>query len=383
MITIKLPQIGLASVILILVLFACDDATMGSARIAHPTPENIPDEAKKIARHWEGTRSVDESLRNFAIRLAGAEKAFTIGALRGERYKVFGLIEDIGVDHKGRFYVLDSRLNEVRIFGRQGRFLQSFGAPGPGPREFQNPEGIEVEPQGVVAVLDAGLPGVKFFKRADSTFVRTLTVRPKLGPEGFCVLDDRIYMRAWRPQNDKMIHVFARSSGEYIDSFGGAYVAGNWLVKEQLSAGLLACDQDAQMIVTMFDRFPIIRGYSPDGRLKWTSVLADWRQQEIESYTTPDGRPGISYSAAQEYSTAEALADAPGKYVVIQVARHDSASIADRREWKELHTYVISSQSGKGVYIGHSLPRIGAMSRAWIYAASNTPFPQVYIFQYR
>ena len=51
---------------------------------------------------------------------------------------------NIAVDGDGRFYILETRSDEVRVFGDDGRFLFKFGQPGEGPGDFQRPHGIVI-----------------------------------------------------------------------------------------------------------------------------------------------------------------------------------------------------------------------------------------------
>ncbi len=51
---------------------------------------------------------------------------------------------NVAVDDQGRFFVLESRSAEVRVFDRDGGFLYKFGQPGQGPGDFQGPFGLAI-----------------------------------------------------------------------------------------------------------------------------------------------------------------------------------------------------------------------------------------------
>ena len=51
---------------------------------------------------------------------------------------------NVAVDEEGRFFVLETRNDEVRVFGADGEFVHSFGQMGEGPTDFQNPYGIVI-----------------------------------------------------------------------------------------------------------------------------------------------------------------------------------------------------------------------------------------------
>jgi DNA-binding beta-propeller fold protein YncE len=62
---------------------------------------------------------------------------------------------DAAVDAGGRIWVADGYGNaRLHVFDREGRHLESFGAPGHGPGEFGTPHGIWVDRQGRVLVAD-------------------------------------------------------------------------------------------------------------------------------------------------------------------------------------------------------------------------------------
>jgi hypothetical protein len=52
--------------------------------------------------------------------------------------EIFGRVENIIVDESGEVYLLDSQLNEIRVFSPTGEYLRSVGRVGEGPGEFRN-----------------------------------------------------------------------------------------------------------------------------------------------------------------------------------------------------------------------------------------------------
>jgi len=61
-----------------------------------------------------------------------------IGQLDGPEEFLFAGIADVAVNSKGDIYVADSRLNEIRKFDREGKYLLTIGRAGQGPGEFQS-----------------------------------------------------------------------------------------------------------------------------------------------------------------------------------------------------------------------------------------------------
>ena len=56
----------------------------------------------------------------------------------GSGDKDFGRIQNIEVSDDGRVFVLDSKLQKIFIFNKDGKFLSEFGKMGEGPGEFKN-----------------------------------------------------------------------------------------------------------------------------------------------------------------------------------------------------------------------------------------------------
>jgi len=54
------------------------------------------------------------------------------------------VLGNVAVDDQGRFFVLEARSAEVRVFDRDGAFLYKFGRPGEGPGDFQRPYGLVI-----------------------------------------------------------------------------------------------------------------------------------------------------------------------------------------------------------------------------------------------
>ena len=52
---------------------------------------------------------------------------------------IFARVSGMVTDGKGRLYVADSRTEDVRVFGADGRFLHRIGRKGQGPGEFDGP----------------------------------------------------------------------------------------------------------------------------------------------------------------------------------------------------------------------------------------------------
>lgn len=98
-------------------------------------------EAVNLAR-WGDTLEAEEELR--------------IGALTGNEHEVFGTVSDLAVTADGTIWVVDGQVPVIRRFDARGRYLGSVGRHGGGPGEYRRPVGLELLPDGGLALLDSG-----------------------------------------------------------------------------------------------------------------------------------------------------------------------------------------------------------------------------------
>lgn len=100
------------------------------------------------------------------------EEELRIGSVDGGGPTTFGELKALVVDFAGRIIVLESQAQEVRIFGRDGRHLATFGGKGGGPGEFENALGLMQTSDGLLYVPDQR-NARKSVLSADSGFLRS------------------------------------------------------------------------------------------------------------------------------------------------------------------------------------------------------------------
>lgn len=353
------------------------ERTASAGKILHPTSENIPAETD-LADVVSLESLPAGELQPFAERLAKARLVLTLGQLEGSPSTVFGAVKDVDAYVPGRFAVLDSRYNEVRVFDSNGTFMESFGRPGRGPNEFLAPEALESHGTDRFIVADRNAQ-VKVMERTATGMQQRVTIQLEFTPEDLCVLANDIVVQG--PTPGGMLHLYS-TDGRHLRSLGDGYRSSNPLVSNQLSDGRAACATEAGTIVAMLRYLPYVRGYGADGTLRWTSRLADFRTIGIEEGVEPDGQPYVVVGAgAGEYDQVEVLHALEDGMVIVQTSRHTPQSDQERREHAELRTYVLSARTGKGVYVGNTLPRVLDVAGNRIYAATNDPFPHVRVYE--
>lgn len=357
-------------------LWGCDEA-VSAGKIQHPTPDNLPADAEMadIIR-MNGNASLE--LQALAARLAGAREVLSLGALEGDRDSIFGAVADLRV-WRGGFAVLDSRYNEVRLYDARANLVEAFGSPGRGPNEFLSPDGLDSDQPDRFVISDRNAE-IKVFDRSSGVISHQSTIHLTFTPEDFCMLGERIFVQGMREAGGTL-HAYS-VGGKHLHSFGEPYTSENPLVRSQLSDGRVGCSDDARTVVAMYEHLPVIYGYTPDGRLRWRSRLADFHSISIEEGLEPDGQPYVLMgSNADAYDQVESLAAMPGGFMVLQIAHHTPQSTKEQGEYAELRTYLVSARDGKGIYVGNKLPRIHDVEDGSIFAAVDDPFPQVKVFE--
>lgn len=66
----------------------------------------------------------------------------------------------------------------------------------------------------------------------------------------------------------------------------------------------------------------------------------------------------------------------------MQVKRSGPNQAAQERDDLGTHTYVFSTTSGEGLYVGTDLPRVYRASGDRLYAAGNAEYPQLQVMAY-
>lgn len=346
----------------------------------HPSAANIPPDSEltHVLRRTRETNGV-QSLEELAARLDSVRRSSSLGVPQGESNLMFGRIEDVTVDPAGRLLVLDSRHNEVRVFGPAGTFIEAWGRPGTGAGSFRSPAMLAVGPKGEVIVADRG-NNLKLFQWFSSSYVFRSAIHVPFVPEDLCLLKDALYVRGWTPQN-LTINQYTKD-GALVRSFGTGYQDDQRLVREQLSDGLIACSDDESVIVAMFEHLPFIYAYSSGGEPLWVSKIDDFRSITITSTTTPDGKNRVTLDARAEFDYASSLLLGPGGTFVLQTTRMRVEDVEKKEISTIVRTYLIEARTGIGTYVNDALPLLREIHLQRVIAVEQEPFPRVVIYDF-
>ena len=92
-----------------------------------------------------------------------SESRWTVGALDGEDWEVFGSVTDLAFNDAGDLFVLDEQAARVVVFDRTGAYLRMIARKGEGPGELAEPRSIALLGDGRLAVFDRTRRSVQFF----------------------------------------------------------------------------------------------------------------------------------------------------------------------------------------------------------------------------
>lgn len=84
------------------------------------------------------------------------EDLYTVGAVEGEDWEIFGRIRSVDFDENGNLHILDSQADRVVVVGPDGDFVRTVGKPGEGPGEFSSLRDLVVYRDGSYAALTFG-----------------------------------------------------------------------------------------------------------------------------------------------------------------------------------------------------------------------------------
>jgi hypothetical protein len=162
----------------------------------------------------------------------------------------------VGVDDRGRLYVLDRDAYRVLVYDAQGRYLRSMGGEGGGPGEMRFPLAIMVSADGTVGVFDIAKRG----------FVR-------FGPDG-TILDEERLVAGYGGGLARRVGQSLVLSADELDSDRGIHTDELIAIMGSDTATIVHIEQPAGGVVDLASCGMRIMGMGPVFRpgLRWTPL---------------------------------------------------------------------------------------------------------------
>jgi len=320
----------------------------------------IPESAIPLMSDTSGSgipSSERELLATLRARLLTATRQWSVGTLDGPDYSQWGFISDVDTDTDGHVYVLDRRQVRIAIFADDGSLRYQVLREGDGPLEMRSPVGIEVTHGDTLVVHSASQ--VRFLAGAPSDITYARGFVRSTGVSDFCVTDSTLIARVASPTLRGTIQLLNRE-GEPQRIFGDMYDHPDPGVRGSMSQGLLACDREGDLVIISMREGPTIHAYDLSGASRWAAYVADFAAPRVEAFAVGD-RGGVSRPLEEPSDRILEITWLPPAALLVQVARigpQEEINGRRVRRIRQLDTYVVSSGSGWGLYVGSSLPRL-------------------------
>jgi hypothetical protein len=338
-----------------------------AAQRTHPTQENLSLAVTATVSRSD-TLSGDTLIDRMAARLRTLRPTGRIGGEAGAGGADFGRIADVTVDRTGRILVLDDQDKSITRWTAQGRPAGRFGRAGGGPLEFQYPARLAVQDDGTLLVVDRAV-GIKRFRWDTSATLRD-TWSPGRGGEAICAHGAEVTMVGLEGEGT-LTQVF-NAHGIRTRGIGAPYQDPAPFTRRLLSSGNVGCLPDGRIVTTMHI-LPFVRFWSATGAPEMTTSSRDFHPMGVEE----TGR-GLTYSMPSTgYHAIRALTPLGRDLLLVQIFFKDGESTREQAEYRELQTYLISTRTGRGVFIGTSLPLILPLPDGGFVGWRNDPVPEV------
>ncbi|TVQ13945.1 MAG: 6-bladed beta-propeller [Balneolaceae bacterium] len=357
--------------------------------ILHPTKENIPDPnivasdlnisgISNIPKHDLNVtfQELDENSLHATIGQSG-----NFSGVKIDNSSPLVNIADVVTDREGRIILLDDHLSKIFVYDRNGEIFQDLGGRGQGPGEFRSPVSLTLDNAGNLYVLHAG--GIEIFSNENGHFSASSRIDIILNKVvDMCYMNGALYISGFTFSEvehsgsdsditsrypirvSSPIQIVDIHKKEITHSFGVIYkTAFGWPVFDaSLSEKYLFCDEESDMLVTIFRNFPFLYGYTSSGELKWVSKMSDFRYLSITEKLS-DGLPTLTGRATTDFYNQ--IYPFMGKkdsnvlfqigYSINQVIEGHSrlADIIRNNNLPQFYTFSVNSVSGELAIMSH------------------------------
>lgn len=346
-------------------------ATPAAAQRVHPTPENLSHPTTAVIRRAD-TLSGDAATDALARRLRALRPVHRIGGEDATGGADFGRIADVTVDRVGRIIVLDEQDKSVSRWTTEGRAAGRFGRSGGGPLEFHSPTGLLVQDDGTVVVLDRALGLRRFAWDSAARYLDAWQAGRTY--EDACASGNEIVALRWH--DDRTVAQVIGPRGERVRGFGLEYRSDVELTNRLLSGGRLGCLHRGKVATTNII-LPYVWIWDREGRSVAVTGLGEFSPMGVT-----EEENGLTYRLPPEgYEAVRRIVSVGADHFLVQLFFQTLESSRERAEYQELRSYLISSVTGRGVYLGTALPVIASAPWPHLIGWRNDPVPEVVILR--
>lgn len=342
-----------------------------AAQIHHPTPANLQARPTATISRTD-TLSGDPATDALARRLRALRPVRKLGGEDAVGGADWGRIADVAIDRKGRILVLDEQDKSISRWTFEGRAEGRFGRTGGGPLEFQSPAFLAIGGDDTLIVADR-MTGIRRFAWT-STPVSLATWTPGKSYRDLCAGPLGVVGR--RPEDDGTVAQIFGPDGERVRGIGARYISDNAFTARLLSEGRLGCLPNGSVVGTNII-LPYVWIWDRAGQTLATVELVSFTPM-----TVTDVDNGLRYSTPEGgYDAVRRIVPIGPDHFLVQLFYQDAASIRERAEYREVRTYLLSSRTGRGLYLGTSLPVIAGERYPRLVGWRNDPMPEVMILE--
>jgi len=373
-----LLAVFLVAIVIVLIATVARRLPDSNVAVLHPTPQNIPDATVLV------TGKQDSAYFDMPY-WSSKQPSARIGVAEGPQHVMLGSVLAVSVDANQHVFILDGENTVVRIYSTEGDYIGSFGRAGDGPGEFGDPKSIDLLESDSLAVIIGREERVTIYRRSDSleyVFGHSFIQHDDVYSVAGCAMNGHIYVLGYSPVKDGVIHKYDLA-GRFIRAFGDKYVDHDpWVAASLSRRGLLACSDTHDTVAWIRRNVPIVHVYTGNGDLLERYKLQNFVPAEVTQRLTEDGRPSLSYSPPQKGESwfSNLFADDEGAFIVSHITVEDPSSTHGDFPPTKYHAYRLNPHLGTATYLG-SIPGIVAISRNKIVLRTETPFPQVLIYE--
>lgn len=360
---------------LLTTVFFCLPCAYAQTGTRHPAPEALlPDSLVDHVITQADTLSSSPSLNMLAKRLRLVEPLFSVDFEYKPLSEHRQRFADIVVDSTGAFIVADWRQRMLVRFDSTGAATSSFGGLQQRPLAFQEMGPLVLISNQTLYASDTRHTMV--LAVSDTAFAQTGHINVQWPDDGCALGDSAVFFESARSQPIRLLN----PAGEVSGTFGYRYPVGPSLVRHGLTASYIACSAASELIFQAPRYVPILRGYYPDGTLRWQSRLGSFTYGRIEEAKHKGQQGSLFYGMDNGYwEMVIGLTTVHKSYFLLQTERRYQSPESGPIQ-VEIHSYLFDA-TGAGVYLSDSLPVIHASAGDRLLAAIEGPEPRVTVFK--